>query len=454
MKNDSRMKHYLVKPFSMISLAATLTLTSQSAYSTIEDDVAQLQTDVANLEQQVSSTTFTIQTMIFYVNSLLSNIIDPHIAPDAAVVHLMKDCTDADGNTMDNCFEDTVDLTDWIAQTRLPDAAAPLEVRIGPGTFEEFVIPSSANACNISIIGSGRQQTTITNSINGMPTAFMFPDHCILSVSDLRITNSFQWSIQVTSGNGIRGESTWTDIDLFANDYGWQDNGCNAKHSWFNSRIIAKPLAIAGSGLATFARAYETCGEDWFYGSEITAHINQAGNPSASGNSAGDMHIIKAEGNAEVHVYGSIIRAIVDPGFTVDPPSIFVGTIAGGAAIKAMDNSDIHIHASAIDVLSTEDNDMAVIFTRDNAHVHANETSYNLRTGSNGTITRINNQGGHVRAPAAWEASDTLPAVVSVTGQDTGMLTTNTSDGRPHPIVYDSSCASNWYDLSDQACAN
>jgi hypothetical protein len=53
---------------------------------------------------------------------------------DAAVVQVRSQCMES-GAALNNCFTDTYSLATWMKDIRRPNAAKPLEVRIGPGTF-------------------------------------------------------------------------------------------------------------------------------------------------------------------------------------------------------------------------------------------------------------------------------------------------------------------------------
>lgn len=352
---------------------------------------------------------------------------------DAAIVELRKSCN-VNGANLHNCFEDTLSLTNWIADTRSPitDASAPLKINIGPGTFDSFSLKATTSGCHISIVGSGRQQTNISD--NGKGLSFSFPDHCVLSVSDLTIENSSGFfAIYLISRpiGSTPGETTWTDVEVISRGYGWQGiNSCDTKHSWFNSRFIVRP----GTG-PDYARSYITCAEDWFYSSEITA---LAENTDPAPRSLRALEVLTG---GEVHLYASIVRTIAGQGVILQSNKVVTASISG----------DMHIHGTAIDVLSDEANDVTVFNVQSNGHVHANETSYNLKTGGDGTITRLSNNGGIIRAPAVWEASSYLPKVVSITGQDTAVYT-GTVDGHPHNVVYDTTCINKWFDTTSSEC--
>jgi hypothetical protein len=142
-----------------------------------------------------------------------------------------------------------------------------------------------------------------------------------------------------------------------------------------------------------------------------------------------------------VHVYGSVIRAIPDDGTN----------ISNVTAVTATNSADIHVHGTGIDVISAQANDIVALKASNGGHIHANESSYVLQTGAGGTVTRISNDGGTIMAPYLWQNGPTPPSIVSVTGADT-VVYTNTGDGHPHMAVYDSSCASNWFDINTNTC--
>ena len=337
---------------------------------------------------------------------------------DAAVVHLRQSCTE-NGATMDNCFEDISTLDNWTWNTRFPSPTQPLTIQIGPGTF------TGSFTCNgsgfVTISGSGIGNTIVQNAFLPVSTT-----QCVnLVYSDLTLKNT---------GNlfGVKnfgGSTTWNNVEIIGLGYAWFDSpgGCSGppgSHYWFNSKIIAQTTA----GFSTTAY-FNACDESWFFGSEITAR-----------GSVGASTPIRAVGG-EVHVYGSVIRAVPEDGATMNEIT----------AVTAMNTAEIHIHGTGIDVISTGPNDITALKVSGGGHIHANESSYVLKTGSGGSITRVANSGGHVSAPFQWQTSGLPPAINSITGFDT-VVYTNTVDGHPHMAIYDSSCASNWYDISTNSC--
>lgn len=397
---------------------------------------------------EMKKTRLSLVTVVLFsaVSSALAAIDD-----NAAIVELRETCSNTIGGVttaIDNCFETMGELTNWISTTRLPDENAPLTVNIGPGTFEHFNLSSSIPSCNISLKGSGRLQTKLVN--NFFSSVIEFPEHCVLSVSNLTIESQHLFfAIHVFPSNAGTGETTWSDVDVFGIGYGWEGGGaCDSKHFWFNSRIITRTAAGAGND---FARAYTTCAEDWFYASELTA-IAESTDPEPD-----DLFAIQGHHAAEIHLYGSIVRAITGNGITA-PPATIQGkgslsppVVSGVFAITVAGDANLHMHGTAVDVLSSEGNNVAAIGSANNGFIHANEASYNLQTGSGGTVTRIINNGGTVKAPAVWEASAALPNIISTTGQDTAVYT-GTPGGRPHIVIYDETCTGKWFDTTANTC--
>lgn len=101
-----------------------------------------------------------------------------------------------------------------------------------------------------------------------------------------------------------------------------------------------------------------------------------------------------------------------------------------------------------------EPRNIVVLSAATGGTIHANGSSYNLST-VGGTVTRVVNNGGHIHAPYLWEHIPdpaTVPNFTSVTGADMTTVTTGTSDGQPHLLIYSTNCASKWYDSVDKAC--
>lgn len=343
-------------------------------------------------------------------------------------------CMEA-GNTLNNCFTDVATLKNWIAYVRLPAVNGPLLVDIGPGTFTGF--GTSMDVCNISLRGSGRQNTILDRGID--PYAFQFSATCNADFSNLTFrSNGGLGGINLSAMTGVT--TTWTDVEVISTAYGWTENcptgNTGAKHMWFNSRITTS------TGF-TKARAYSTCSENWFFGSEITAIATSAGQAFAFG-----------IWSNETHVYGSVIRAIANPGVVLNSGALNgPGQVKGLVAISVEGGGMFHVHGTGIDVISTEANNVVALGTGAGSMIHANGSAFNLSTGTGGSVTRILNPNGlgHVHAPYLWEHVPKSP-LVSVTGADITTVTTNTSDGQPHLAIYSTNCTSGWYDAVDKGC--
>jgi hypothetical protein len=389
----------------------------------------------------IKTTLFCILSLIA-ISTFTSIPAQAAIDPAAQVVYLRQSCVD-NGLPLNNCFTTMSDLVDWITNIRIPQQTNPLLVEIGPGTFSGDYI--CANGGYVTLQGSGRQNTTIGP---GAAYAIELVDSCTLDVRDLTIKGGPLGGIFHTGTGG--GVTTWSNVDLISTAYGWTE-GCTtgtntSKHYWFSSRIVTS----TGQGIA---RAYSTCGENWFLGSEITA-IATAGNEAVA-------LVTKSNETHENHVYGSVIRAIANAGVILPPaaPSI-PGTVKGLVAVAGYGGT-IHIHGTGIDVISTAGNQIAALIASNGAMIHANESSYNMSTGTGGKLTRILNNGGDVRAPYLWEQNSQPPSIVSANGADMAVQTNCAASGcqttgtETHLLIYNTSCTGSggpWFDVVTRAC--
>lgn len=339
---------------------------------------------------------------------------------DASIVKLRTHCQE-NGNTINNCFTDLNTLNLWIWNTRNPSPSptSPLAVEIGPGTFTgQFTCTGSGF---ITLTGSGIQNTVIENGSLPIDTSQCFN----LVFSNMTIRNTEN----LLGIRNVGGSTVWSNVEIDGLGYAWFDQGggsCGAqgKHYWFNSKIIASATS-SGSTTAYF----NACDESWFFGSEIK-----------SIGSSGNTNTIVAVGG-EVHVYGSVIRTIPEAGAIMNSV----------VAITSTNNAEIHIHGTGIDVISPEANDIIALKASNGGSIHASASSFVLKTGNGGTATRASNDGGNIAAPYQWQTGANPPAIQSLTGADT-VVFTNTNDGHPHLAIYDSTCASNWFDTSTNSC--
>jgi hypothetical protein len=363
---------------------------------------------------------------------------------NATTVKLQTSCTEG-GVQQNNCFSSMNALVAWIEYIRLPNKDAPLQVNIGPGTFTRLALTCDAPGGYtgyISFNGAGPQQSIIAYSASGNPPfgVIEINDCTNLSFSDLKVSSgetSFGFNYGYIVWNG-GGTSHWSNMVVDVGARGWSEEVCGStkgSHYWVGSKF--KNSAIASIGVAYAA----TCDDSWFFGSEITQTTEPRG--SFGGGSAGTYTTIKATNNTEVHVYGSVIRALV--------PDVSPYT-RNMIAVNVSSNAQVHLHGTGIDALNSGGPGNIVALLADSGGIiHANGSAYNLSS-MNGTITRISNNGGHVHAPYLWEHIPSTD-LVSVTGADMTTIAAGTSDGHPHFAIYDETCASKWFDTVDKACS-
>lgn len=359
---------------------------------------------------------------------------------NAAVVRLRGTCQEG-AVSLDNCFTTMGSLTDWINGTRHPNAGSPLLVEIGAGTFGRLALTCDAAAGYtgyVSFAGAGPEQTVILFGASSVPPyGVIESNNCTnLSFSGLTVRDGGYGYI-VWNGGGM---SHWSNVVVDVSARGWSEDVCGAtkgQHYWFGSRFVNRAVVTIGS-------AYNaSCDDSWFIGSEITLTTRKRGIFSSG---SANFVTINATNGTEVHVYGSVIRAIGPD------PSGFTGTLT---AVQSASNAQVHLHGTGIDVLSMEPRNVVALSATTGGMIHANGSAYNLSTVSGSTVTRVLNNGGHIHAPYLWEHipdPTAIPNYTSVTGADITTVTTGTSDGHPHTVIYDSSCASKWYDTVDKAC--
>lgn len=358
------------------------------------------------------------------------------VSDTAAVVYLRYDDPnkndDGCSGIVANCFTSLDDVFNWITTIRKPSAATPLLVQISPGKYfkeNQGVLRCSPNgaAGHISFSGAGRQQTFIESDI-GFTLSFNACEEIEFKDLTIRAYGNSGGAILWNGG----GSSTWDRVDIKAQYYSWNETSCGSvrgKHYWYNSHISATEVFTAAFGYKA------KCDESWFFASQILTIASQT--PSSP-------TVFNVTDLGEIHVYGSSIRAISDY------PVLNNGALT---AVKVSGNGKAHIHGTGIDVISSVPNNIvALSATGPGAEIHANASSYFLKT-AGGTITRISNpDSGHIHAPYLWEHLPTAP-FESVTGADmTTVTVTDASGTHPHLVIYDSTCVSKWFDTTDKAC--
>ena len=365
---------------------------------------------------------------MFVLGAINASIAFAVIDSNAPVVKLRDlangGCTEA-GVGLNNCFTSITTLSSWVSNTRKPTATTPLFVEIGPGKFVGRFSCNKANyAGYVTLQGTGMLNTVIVAGSSPVSTAF-----CVqMRFSNMTLRNTDNlFGVQ-----NIGGSTFWDNVHIDGLGYAWFDTPgeCGSgyipgKHYWSNSRITSRTAANSSTAY------YNACDESWFFGSEITANATVSG---------GQNRTITAVGG-EVHVYGSVIRSLSGPGITT----------SRAVAVSAVGTGKVHIHGTGIDVISTDANNISALSASNGGEIHANVSSYNLTTGSGGTVTRIRNTGGHVHAPYLWQEHPTPPSIISQDGADTAVVTSATG-GTPRFVIYSTACPSKWFDVGSNAC--
>lgn len=367
---------------------------------------------------------------------------DPNPDPNAAVVYLRKTCSVANvgagESPVENCFETSSALHTWIWNTRIPTAASPLIVEIGPGTFDGGLSCTGPNRGHVTFRGSGRGNTIISSFYAGV-----FESCDALVFEHMTFSGAL---IGVAWFKG--GSSSWTDVELKGGYIAWYDNFDNSSsgecsdlqkgtHKFFSSTLLVPNGASGGTeAIGNF------CGKNWLWGSEIAINV------SAGGGSTDPKGVLSEGDGNETHVYGGNIRVTIDAGAPVGRP----------VGISATNGAEVHVHGTGIDVVATNASNVKALVASSFGEIHASQSAYVLKAGVGGSVTRISSGlNGYVHAPYLWEhipSPTTAPNFESVNGADTTTVTVGTSDGHPHMAVYSSTCPSNarWYDQVDKVC--
>lgn len=73
-------------------------------------------------------------------------------------------------------------------------------------------------------------------------------------------------------------------------------------------------------------------------------------------------------------------------------------------------------------------------------------------TTASGSVTRIVNNGGLVRAPYLWQEGTTPPDITTTTSGTDMAVITATDDGQPHMVISSTNCISGWFDTVTALC--
>ncbi len=351
-----------------------------------------------------------------------------NVDPNASTVRLRVSCNEGSAPvvTLNNCFDDTQDLIDWISSERLPDQTKPLEVEIGAGTFPAFALncitglgTQKSSYVNVfpgyvSFRGAGIKQTIIQSAGSQLALAFRGCNN--MSFSDFSF-NGLNYAYILWD---LGGSSTWNNVEVDGQFYAWRESNCGSTpgtHYWFNSRLISTVTSTSGN------IAYQAwCDNSWIFGSEITAN-------------GGVSNVLDAK--HEIHVYGSVIRAL---------------TQYNSTAAYSHNGGEIHIHGTGIDMLSTSATNFIALHATDTSIIHADSSAFNLSTAPGGTITRVLDEttSGHgIHSPYLWKGHGNPPSILSSEGSDVAVV--NDVAG-PRFVIYSNTCASKWFDVGNNAC--
>lgn len=375
-------------------------------------------------------------------------------------------CFDTDLATTDN--RSITDMLDWIWVTRVPTIASPLIVDIDPGTF---TLPDTLfcnGQGNVTLHGSGVDNTVLTGGGTSLSTAVITIDNCTnLSFQDFTIQSGKRNN---GSGSDIgvqwmgNGNSNWTNIQIQANIYGWENKNCtDSTHYWFSSKLDVVPV-----GNSNVTLTYNTsCGNTWFYSGKLQA-IND-------GESTTGLLGVSASGDTNVHIFGTVVRVHTTAATTQATSPFF-----GHGGLVAAGNAKVSIHGSLISVTSDANVDQSVYGVRAGINnftgggfIHAPGTAYSLKASGNGIVERVSVKNGTilgvvpdgiVDAPFQWPKSDTPPAITSTNGSDTfveadcdntgNCNTAAEADKRPHMMIYTDKCLpdSTWFNSTLGQC--
>lgn len=376
------------------------------------------------------------------------------VDPSASVVHLRKTCD------VDNCFTTTSALTTWLwgggsgDRTNEPSSGDRVAVHVGPGEFGPLVCDGSSDDRGyISVSGSGRQQTRFVRTGNepnnpgleGACGGAIHVENC-RELDFSHLTAEGQTGVFWVGG----GEGTWSDVDMIGTpqeaicglgSLGWYDlpgEGGLSEHFIFGSRAIARGDILNA--------AFDAAGaEIWFYGGDIVVE--------ATRDDASTIVGVSSYQEADVRLFGTTVRAQVEPGVDTTPNRFY------GA--WAHDGGVLHMHGGIINASAdqgTGNVDAYGIFAnKSGSFAHSPGTAFVVKAGGSGTATRVDSvNGATVQSPFVWPAGSTPPAAASLHGSDAFVDTDAGSSGsEAHLMVRDSSCAAGggpWRDMVTGSC--
>ena len=386
----------------------------------------------------------------------------PAIDDDATVVHLRVDCSLPGSTYLDNCFEDTDDLTDWLwdgGRNSAPSSSDRVFVQVGPGDFDPI---RCANDGYVSFVGSGREHTRFVHTNSHANNAAIDTSDC----DGLSFANLAAVSIRDDTAAGVwwrgTGNGTWLGVDAIGQGtdpnaavYGWYDTGSSSDtivQYIFDSRIMAE-------GEGTLFIGYDAgASEVWFYGGQISVQ------PSGSGSILAAIGVFApspttAGTDTSFFVFGTSIR-VLGANYSGTVTGRGSGLVGGLRGVYLSQGSTFHMHGGIINVTGTGPSgnvDVEGIGTSDaNDFAHTPGTSFVIKAGGSGTARRLNVGAGTVQSPYVWPASSTAPTALSQHGSDAFVDTAaGSGSDEAHLMIYDTTCASGggpWRDMVDGAC--
>lgn len=378
---------------------------------------------------------------------------DPGVG--ARIVQLRSDCPVGD----DNCLTDTTTLTSWIGTTRQPDENEPLLVMVGAGDFDPFVLDCGGTFGHTSVRGSGPEQTSF-KATGSFEAAIDLTDCEAMGFADIATKSNFVGARFTGTGG-----STWTNVWLTGATASWFDE-CpvpgGGLHYFFSSRLIS--VASAASTTSGFV---SSCSENWIFASDVASLAD----PTAPPASVTKWDVVNVNGEGDVRVFGSVLRAVVPGGVQSSGASSVRGAAIGEAPAdaalgSASTNGVFHMHGG---IISLNASGMSLgqvrglqVSSAGDSSGHVVETAFALKKPTGGSARRLS---GKLTTPSPflWPSGDTPPDLISNTGSDlfveTDCSSTDCSGAgkQPHLMIYSEPCEDSnpgnpWFDTVRGEC--
>ena len=373
----------------------------------------------------------------------------PLIDPSASVIELRSSCAMPGSTYLDNCFETTADVVDWLwngGRTSEPNSLDPVTVRVAPGTFDRFECDGTSVSMRgfVSVVGSGRDVTRFVNPIDAPEAGLGGACPGGITVRDCT-SLSFRHVTAQGLGSGVvwagAGSSQWEGLDMIADNegaarcngsaFGWYDLNPASLHFFWNTRFEARGVGNTG------VIAFNARGESWLYGSDLFAQVGGAGQGGVY------AAVLSASPNG-VRIFGSTVRARADASF----PTTVSGFHVWGSG------ATVHMHGGIVNVNAPIS--VSISALGPDVFVHTPGTAFVLPTSPVVSATRvIDVTGSNVQSPFLWPSSTTPPSVTNL--KDGADLFVKTNEGpnqdESHLFVYDRSCTVNpWRSVTTGMC--